>query len=142
MDDVAVFGGGLNEAYHAESHLARDPRVVLAPSAEKAVSADVPYYLDEVCRDYDGKIFVDYLDNTILIAEDENGPFCEEFMKHKQAVEHALAKYKGDPVKWSKYAWVANYHNYFCEQYPQYFGSDYMIRATRLRMELRKITEA
>ena len=142
MDDVTVFGGGFNEAYYAESSLARDPRVILAPSAEKTVCAHMQYYDEELCRDSDGKIFVDYLDNTILIAEHENGPFYEELMSHKQAVEHALAKYNGDPVKWSKYAWVANYHNYFCERYPQYFGDGHMIEERKLRMELRRITEA
>jgi len=148
MDDIAVFGGGLNEAYDAESRLARDPRIVLTSSAEQAVKAHMKYYAEpdyspqsrDLYRDSDGKLFLNYLD-TVLIAEHENGPFYDELLKHKEVVERALTEHKGNPVNWSKYAWVANYHNYFCEQHPNYFNGEYMIEHSRIRMVPRRITE-
>ena len=148
MDDIAVFGGGLNEAYDAESRLARDPRIVLTSSAEEAVKAHMKYYAEpdyspqsrDLYRDSDGKLFLNYLD-TVLIAEHENGPFYDELLKHKEVVERALTEHKGNPVNWSKYAWVGNYHNYFCEQHPNYFNGEYMIEHSRIRMVPRRITE-
>lgn len=149
MDDIAVFGGGLNEAYDAESRLARDPRIVLAPSAEEAVKAHMKYYAEpdyspqsrDLYRDSDGKVFLNYLE-SILIAENEYGPSYDELLKHKEIVQHALTKHKDNPMIWSKYAWAANYHNYFCEQYPKYFNGEYMIEQSKIRMVPRRITEA
>ena len=149
MDDIAVFGRGLNEAYDAESRLARDPRIVLASSSEEAVKTHMRYYAEphyspqsrDLYRDSDGKVFLNYLD-SILIAEDENGPFYDELLKHKEVVERALSEHKDNPMIWSKYAWVANYHNFFCEQYPNYFNGEHMIEQSKIRMVPRRITEA
>jgi hypothetical protein len=149
MDDIAVFGRGLNEAYDAESRLARDPRIVLASSAEEAVKTHMRYYAGpdyspqsrDLYRDSDGKVFLNYLD-SILIAEDENGPYYDELLKHKEVVERALSEHKGNPMIWSKYAWAANYHNYFCEQHPNYFNVEHMIEQSKIRMVPRRITEA
>jgi hypothetical protein len=149
MDDIAVFGRGLNEAYDAEARLARDPRIVLASSAEEAVKTHMRYYTEpdyspqsrDLYRDSDGKVFLNYLD-SILIAEDENGPFYDELLKHKEVVERALSEHKGNPMIWSKYAWAANYHNYFCEQHPNYFNVEHMIEQSNIRMVPRRITEA
>jgi hypothetical protein len=44
MDDIAVFGPALVEAYEAEQKLARDPRIVLSLSAKKAVESHLKYY--------------------------------------------------------------------------------------------------
>ena len=44
MDDITVFGPGLIEAYEAETTLARDPRIVLGPSAQRAVNKHLKYY--------------------------------------------------------------------------------------------------
>jgi hypothetical protein len=149
MDDIAVFGRGLNEAYDAASRLARDPRIVLASSAEEAVKIHMRYYAEpdyspqstDLYRDSDGKVFINYLD-SVLIAEHESGPFYAELLKHKEVVERSLSEHKNNPVIWSKYGWVANYHNFFCEQYPHYFSSEHMIEQSKIRIVPRKITEA
>jgi hypothetical protein len=31
-------------------------------------------------------------------------------------IEHKLRKNKNVPTVWSKYAWVANYHNFVCRE--------------------------
>ncbi len=149
MDDIAVFGRGLNEAYDTESRFARDPRIVLASSAEEAVTTHMRYYAEpdnspqsrDLYRDADGKLFLNYLD-SVLIAEEANGPFYDELLKHKEVVESALSGHKDNPSIWSKYAWVANYHNFFCEQYPNYFNSEHMIEQSQIRLVPRRITRA
>ena len=149
MDDIAVFGRGLNEAYATESRFARDPRIVLASSVEEIVKIHMGDYAEpnysprsrDLYRDSDGKVFINYLD-SVLIAEDEIGPSYEELLKHKEVVERCLSEHKNNPLIWSKYAWVANYHNFFCEQYPRYFSSEHMIEQSRIRIVPRRITEA
>lgn len=121
MDDIAVYGAGLIEAYEAETTLARDPRIVLAPSAQLAVNRHLEYYLyrshapqnRDLLRDSDGQCFVNYLDT--LIPED--GYFYErELAVHKARIEEKLELSKSRPSVWVKYLWAANYHNYWCDQ--------------------------
>ncbi len=121
MDDITVFGDGLIEAYEAETTLARDPRIVLAPSAQRAVNRHLTYYgggshapqNHALLKDSDGQYFVHYLDTLIP----ENGIFFEpELAIHKAKIEEKLAHSKSRPAIWAKYLWAANYHNYFCDQ--------------------------
>jgi hypothetical protein len=121
MDDIAVFGAGLIEAYEAETTLARDPRIVLAPSARVAVNRHLEYYgrgahapqNRDLLRDSDGQYFVNYLDTLIP----ENGYFYEqELAAHKARIEEKLVLLRSRPSVWTKYLWAANYHNYWCDQ--------------------------
>jgi hypothetical protein len=123
MDDIAVFGGGLTEAYEAENSVARDPRIVLATSAQRAVDRHLKYYgrvsyapqNQHLLKDSDGQYFLDYM-NT-LIRED-GGVYSAELRRHKEQIEKKLAEYRRRPPIWSKYLWAANYHNYFCKHCP------------------------
>jgi len=145
IDDDIVFGDGLIEAYRAESQLARDPRIILSKSAIEYLKIHLSYYhpveyspqYRELLRDVDGQIFLNYLDG-ILIAEDERGPFYEELQKHKDIVEQKLDEFANNPIIWSKYAWVANYHNYFCDQY-EYFDESHKIDSTKLKLHPARI---
>ncbi len=122
MDDIAVYGNGLIEAYKAETTLARDPRIVLARSARKAVDKHIGYYgrtnhapqNRELLKDSDGQYFLDYM-GTLVGSEDV---FFHELKLHKTRVEEKLTEHRSHPSIWSKYLWVANYHNYFCEHCP------------------------
>jgi hypothetical protein len=123
MDDIAVYGSGLIEAYEAETTLARDPRIVLGPSAQKAVNQHLQYYgrgshapqNQDLLKDSDGQYFVHYM-NTLI---GEEGEICQrELTRHKKQIELKLAEYRHRPPVWSKYLWAANYHNYFCEYCP------------------------
>jgi hypothetical protein len=80
----------------------------------------------ELLCDSDRKWFVNYLD-SVLIAEDEHGPFYDEFLKHKASVEAKLSQHKDNPPIFSKYAWVAGYHNYFCDLHYRCFSDDHKI---------------
>lgn len=140
VDEIAVFGSALLEAYNGESVLARDPRIVLTSSAVQATETHLTCYGNpqhaphtrELLRDSDGQLFLNYL-NCVLIAEDHQGPFYDEFMKHKAVVEKRLEEYKTQPNIWSKYAWVAAYHNYFCELHSHHFDDEHRINVDLYR---------
>ena len=122
MDDIMVYGPALLEAIEAESSLAIDPRIVLAKSAKEAVDKQLGYYplRDEetphvyhICKDADGRYYVDYLQAVLTAA----GYFSKKrgLRTHKAKIERQLKENKGDPRIWSKYMWVAQYHNEFCD---------------------------
>lgn len=85
VDDIAVVGGGLIEAYEGEASLARDPRIILTSSATRAVKQHLEYYGSrsgggshapqnrKLLQDADGQLFLNYLDTTVLIDEDNPG---------------------------------------------------------------------
>lgn len=119
IDEIAVFGDGLTQAYVAESTLARDPRIVVTKTVVEAVKQhltyyrhidDAPHVRDLLC-DSDGQWFVNYLD---CLLEPDYGPNFRLLLKHKQIVESKLEQFKLQPRLFSKYVWVANYHNAFC----------------------------
>ena len=124
VDEVAVFGDALMEAHNGESKLARVPRIVLTKSANDLLRSYLdssPYLrsvhgIRDVWQDNDGHWFVNYLD-TILIAENEVGPFFSELEQHKGSVQTKLEEYGDDPAIFAKYAWTAGYHNDFCDFY-------------------------
>ncbi|MGA3209434.1 MAG: hypothetical protein ABSE05_16620 [Syntrophales bacterium] len=125
MDDTVVYGNGLIEAYKAESYLARDPRIVLSVSAKEAVNKHLGYYgghdyapqVDQYSKDSDGQYFLNYLR---AVFHEDSGDLREDILfKHKEITESMLTKWKESPIIWAKYAWVANYHNYFCSQHDQ-----------------------
>ena len=141
IDDDIVFGDGLIEAYDGENRLARDPRIVLTSSATNAVTEHLDYYSEpsrspqnrDLLRDADRQVFIHYLD-TILVAEDERGPFFDILIEHKHAVERKLNEHASNPPVWSKYLWVARYHNWFCDQH-EHFDDGHKIDAARLGAE-------
>lgn len=123
MDEDVVFGSGLLEAHDAESTLARDPRIVLAPSALKYVQNHLCYYagVDEtphdsyLLEDVDNQVFLNYLWIPRDDEEDPDPDYWIGLKNHKTQIEENLARYRDDPKIWSKYAWAANYHNFTCE---------------------------
>jgi len=134
IDEIAVFGDALTQAYVGESKLARDPRIILTESAVAATKQHLTYYFPpshaphvrDILRDADGQWFLNYLE-SVLIAEHEHGPFYPEFLQHKSAVEAKLAEHASNPPIWAKYAWVAGYHNYFCDLHSNYFGEEHRV---------------
>lgn len=134
IDDIVVSGNALIEAHEGESLFARDPRIILTESAKARVQSHLRYYTPrkdapqrrDLLIDSDGRWFLNYL-NAILALEYASGPFFEELTRHKQAVETQLTKYNGDPAIFAKYAWVAGYHNFFCDLHCRHFSDEYKI---------------
>ena len=132
LDEVVVFGEALLEAHNGESKTARDPRIIMAGSAVSEAKKHFNYYVHPrynryLLQDADGQWFVNYLECAIH----KQLPYQQMLLAHKSMVEQRLVQHKKDPPIWSKYAWVAGYHNYFCRSYPQYLGSE-----LRIDMEL------
>jgi hypothetical protein len=147
VDDDIIFGKGFLEAVKGEQELSRDPRIILTNSAEQLIKANLTndaflerssYYRD-LFEDADGKLFLNYLE-CILIAESEIGPSFDHLLNHKTAVEKKLQEHISRPNIWSKYQWVANYHNFFCEQYPQYFDDSFKINLSAFQMRLNRFS--
>jgi len=133
MDDEIVFGEGLIEAFEAEQNLARDPRIVLSESAIKYLKYHLKTYVrvevspqyDHLLKDCDGQIFINYL-GLITEFEAEYTVGFDEFKKHKEIIESRLKEYVSKPAIWNKYLWIANYHNWFCDQ-SSHFDKSYKI---------------
>lgn len=148
IDEIAVVGNPLTEAYNGESKLARDPRIILTETAKKYVDSHLEYYgreshapqVSELLQDSDGQWFVNYLD-SILLDKEDNIIGYETLKKHKECVELELKKHKGVPDVFSKYAWVAGYHNYFCELHQDYFSNDYKIDSGLFQAKPKLITD-
>lgn len=122
LDDVVVFGDALLEAYEGESSLARDPRIILTKSACEYVRWHLSNYHDKdhapqaraILEDTDGQWFLNYLE-IFRSYLDDVPIFFQELEKHKVSVESKLGEYRHKPNIFSKCAWVAGYHNHFCE---------------------------
>jgi hypothetical protein len=146
IDEIAVFGDGLWQSYAGESKIARDPRIILTKTAVDAAKKHLEYYgsqahaphARDILCDSDGQWFLNYLD-CVLVAEDEHGPFYDEFLLHKAAVETKLELHRANPPIWSKYAWVAGYHNYFCDIHQKHFGREHRIDVDLFRANPRRI---
>lgn len=128
IDEDIAFGDGLIDAYEGESKLARDARVVLTSSAVSYIRRHLKYYAEpkespqyaELLQDVDGQWYINYL-LTTLNSPDDGGPFIDIIVDHKRKVEECLRKFVKEPSVWSKYLWVANYHDWFCNNYQRYF---------------------
>ena len=123
MDDLAVFGPALVDAYLLESKFARDPRIILSNSVLGLVRSHLQYYgsgfdspqNESILIDADGRAFVNYLHNAVEDREPDDTNILKEMNIHKAYVEDRLLKHRANPVVWAKYRWVASYHDYFCD---------------------------
>lgn len=121
MDGEIIFGEAILDAYAEESNGALNPRVVLDASAYSNVLQHLEKYeetgtaapqIAELLVDADGKYFVNYL--MALCTGTTGGPSSAHMMTHQQAIERALRKFVVKPRIWTKYVWVAQFHNGCC----------------------------
>ncbi len=138
-----VYGRGLLEAYRTEEELARDPRIVLGKSAYTDWARHVSYYgkpkespqHSEWLRDPDGQIFLNYLEIFLGALEYDVTMMVEVLEIHKSRLETQLEKCKPYAALWSKYAWVAQYHNFFCRSYKENLFAKQKIAARSLSLK-------
>lgn len=144
MDDEIVYGDALIEAYDAEQNIARDPRVVMAKSAQSYIADQFKFYGEPaeaphnqvLLRDVDGQLFLNYL-GTIYDWEPEF-PLFSKLDQHRTVVESKLKEFANRPSIWSKYAWVAAYHDFLCQEQKGKF-LQYKIDPKLLRQQPRRI---
>jgi hypothetical protein len=118
MDDEIVFGDAVLRAYEGEKALARDPRIILTESAMDVIRLHLDYYgktedspyNDQVLLDADGQAFINYME--VVIEGRGRKPIRGNFRRHKEMVETQLQRFNSQPGIWSKYAWVAAYHDF------------------------------
>jgi hypothetical protein len=123
MDEQTVFGPALRDAYETEKDLAVEPRIVLGSSLKALKRRHLRPYSNafgvaqnqDLLVDADGVEFVNYLD--LLVNHEVNPPsaFWREVGIHRQNIESNLRFTRLKPRIWSKYFWLVNYHNYFCD---------------------------
>jgi len=130
MDELTVFGEGLIDAYDGETKNAVNPRIILTQSAQDKVIKNVEKHVRDLYRDADGRFFLNYL-SSITIG-DYNDQFIELLEMHKTKVEKKLRKHRNHPW-FTKYIWSANYHNFFCDQYSEFY--EYKIDLSQLQMQ-------
>ena len=151
MDENSVYGAALLEAYHLESKVAVNPVVVLCDKTMKLVDKHITYYSGEIApqirqvlRGPDGRYFLNYLTECIVEGDDREYLDAKSLRLHKKQIESALKAYAAVPAVFSKFAWLAAYHNYFCDSvsgFPEYKPSlkvSAMLAATQFQRLAKK----
>ena len=136
VDEIAVFGPALIEAYKGESELARDPRIILTDSAIALTKQHLDYYPNKnwapqnhhILCDSDGQWFLNYLD---VLLPDTDVVLYEDLIKHKEIIETQLEKHAQNPKIWAKYSWTARYHNYFCKKHTELFSEEHYVNISK-----------
>jgi hypothetical protein len=138
VDENSVYGPALIEAYGLESKTAINPIVVLSNDVMGLVLHHCSYYQGEAApqnRDVlvnsDGRFFINYLAECILDTGDSYDVSWSALKQHKRQVESALNKYRHLPAIFSKFSWLAAYHNYFCEGVSAYPGFTESVRISK-----------
>ncbi|MEQ5297299.1 hypothetical protein AB7196_18580 [Providencia rettgeri] len=130
MDKNSVYGAALLESYRLESNVAVNPIVVLCDDTMKMVDEHLKYYakgdapqLRDVLKGPDGRYFINYLMECIIDGGYEEYIDTKSLIRHKHQIEKALKAYATIPTVFSKFSWLASYHNYFCDmisKFPEY----------------------
>ena len=128
MDENIVLGPAIVESYELETKKAQYPRIILSDDVVKIVKKHIKYYGNnksapqnmEYLIDIDGVYFINYL--FILFFDTDYDDYSEDFIikelnLHKDSVIQNLNQFKGNIKIFDKYSWVANYHNYFCDNF-------------------------
>lgn len=150
MDENSVYGMALLKAYDLESKVAVNPIVVLCDNTMKLVDMHIGYYSGEaapqvrdVLKGPDGRYFLNYLTECIIEGDDQDYLDADSLRVHKQQIESALKAYAAVPAVFSKFSWLAAYHNYFCDtvsNYPEYEDS-LKVSATLAAIQFQRIVK-
>lgn len=145
MDEETVFGPELITAYNLESQVAVYPRIILSKTSKQKVLDCINYYSPqssspfnlELLEDMDGEWFLNYL--HVLhekyedsVDEGDYAPFFPHLETHRNKIVNALHTHANNHKLLKKYSWLANYHNYFCDEFvygtPQHLKIDAPIK--------------
>jgi hypothetical protein len=148
VDENQVFGHALLEAYHLESKVAVYPMVLLSKEAREKIDEHVGYYaehgaphLKALLKGPDGQYFVNYLNEAVNDFQHPSVLDVEGLDRHRDHIEKALMKFQGNAHVFAKYAWLASYHNHFCDSVshlPRYVV-DLKVSATLASLQFKQI---
>ena len=117
MAQQVAFGPALIEANDLEG-LAREPRVVLSPTAVdlqrkvmRSWVTDAAPQRFEMAIDEEGTVFVDYL-GFWMDEEHSRRAFRHFLIGHRDSLVHELARHGQAPDVHRKFEWLAAYHNW------------------------------
>jgi len=124
LDDNSVFGPALLEAYELESKVAVNPIVVLSGDTMEFVKLHLTYYHGmqppqdhELLRAPDGRVFINYLTEAVFETSTGGETLAADALaRHRDCVVSQLKEHRKNPRVFEKFAWLASYHNHFCEQ--------------------------
>jgi hypothetical protein len=128
-NDNIVFGDALVKAHRLEAIEAVNPRVVIDRRLKETLEQSLPSseeterntWKSRLMSDVDGYFFVNYLSALYdqLRLHPQHGrvwyPNEDKLMTHREKIEQQLKSKRTEPKIWSKYFWVANYHDSFCD---------------------------
>lgn len=125
MDTNIVIGPAIIETYQLEKNKSIYPRIIFSDKVIEVIKSHLRFYGDpkespqnfDVLIDFDGNYFLNYLYLVIEHFRHDKEKIVEYLLKHKNVIEKNLLEYKDDFKIFDKYSWVAQYHNYFCEQF-------------------------
>lgn len=138
VDENTVYGPALLEAYKLENSVAVNPIVSLSDDVMSLVLHHIRYYSDredapqnrDVLVNSDGRFFINYLSECY--DSGSSGEFDWESLKiHKDQIEVALNAYRAVPKIFSKFTWLAAYHNYFCDSVNNYHGYSKSLKVSK-----------
>jgi hypothetical protein len=151
MDEHTVFGPALLEAYSLESKTACDPRIVLSEDMLTLVRHHSSAYSDpsdspqnwHVLVDADGVAFLNYLSDLLYSDGEQVCLDGDRLKKHRDHIQRNLHDQKAQSQIWSKYRWLADYHNHFCQQCLSVpgFDRDLFVEDSRLHRGPRMLFE-
>lgn len=135
-DNDFAYGMALIEAHNLECNKADYPRIILSDEMINIVSKHLDYYgplrfapqYSHLLKDSDDVVFINYLYGLHEAFKSGNESDVEwniyvgRLKQHKQIVEKRLLQFKNNSKLYSKYEWVAQYHNYYCEEYFEPIG--------------------
>ncbi len=152
MDENIVLGPALIDSYKLESEKSINPRIILSPEVVDIVKGHIKYYMDhnsspqskEYLIDIDGYHFVNYLFILFYDSDYPEDIIIEELKKHRDPIIVNLKLHQKNFKLFSKYAWSANYHNYFCDEfisinYPNINLKDIKIETELFKKDIQKI---
>ncbi|HDR7981150.1 hypothetical protein IRV17_29980 [Bacillus cereus] len=121
MDEETVFGPELITAYDLESQVAVYPRIILSEKCKQKVHEYIPYdprpdnpFNSVLLEDMDGEWFLNYL---YILLEWHSDDVTLHLETHRDNIASALDTYANNHKLLKKYSWIANYHNYFCDEF-------------------------
>jgi hypothetical protein len=139
FDDDLIFGPALIEAYEYESEVAINPRIILCQNAvnkmqtiplinpqkpmdfRNIISPGSNHRHNLIIRDKDGQYFINYLNSMHFWSDTEECVWVLYLCKHKLQIMKNLLLFANDVKILSKYNWLHDYHNSFCDDFYPYW---------------------
>ncbi|MCY7297526.1 hypothetical protein [Alteromonas sp. a30] len=150
VDDDNVYGEALIDAYQLESKAAINPMVVLCDNTMKLVDHHLTYYqgewapqLNDVLVNSDGRYFINYLSECVVDTGEGYELDIESLAIHRDRIIEALSEYSDKPPVFSKFIWLSNYHNYFCDSVSSFqnYSDDLKVSDSLSKVEFKKLNE-